>query len=700
MGPSRRDLLRTTGLATTVGLAGCVGASLLDGGSEPPGYLDWLASPGRLVDPGEYRVGIVRPAATPNARTRLAPFLPEIPVPSIDPLQSERLIVSQGVTVLTTDVERSAVVNAYQDAGYRYQRGIGEFWILDDGDSDTPVIAAGTETLLVARPTARESAVGVVETLLHAYDTDDHWIQSDPGLQSFTEALGTPSALVISLVSWEQTVPQRGQFAGVRAYAISHDFTQPQRSYTLLFADPGAVPTAAVSSWIDSAVADVEEPRLEAEGSIVTVSGRPTDTERVRTTLPAADRLWSGLGADSRQTASLPDGNPPRGPVRERWLFVPEDGLDSRDSVEDNSPRDTPLFHVGAMLFNPPAVDDGTLFVIGEDCYALDTRDGRLQWEAGLESAGGTPVLDGQRVYCTAEVDAAQAVVALNVASGTRTWDWHPPVGPVSTLVSNGEYLLVGTSDHDLSEAIQKPPPADGPYGIFALSDGTEVWRATGNKVDSMAAVGETVVTAGGQAGAIVTARDSTDGTRLWQRELESPILPTVSIGDGLVIVTGRGGIVGLSLSDGSMQWRVDPERTTSFTRPALVDGMAYVGSARPSSEIRPDESGGTMRALDLEDGTELFRIEQTRRVTARPVVAGDAVFGVSGGGAVARFDRDLTRTWTLYTSGRLGAPVVSGGSIYLPTDLGPLAALGTDWLPGPTSRLIATRRSRDDDQF
>jgi hypothetical protein len=700
MGPSRRDLLRATGLATTVGLAGCVGASFLDGGSEPPRYLDWLASPGRLVAPGEYRVGIVRPAATPNAGTRLAPFLPEIQVPSIDPADSEQLVVSQGVTVLTTDVDRSTVVSAYQDAGYSYERGIGEFWILDDGDSDTPVIAAGAEAVLVARPTARESAVGVVETLLHAYDSADHWTRSDPSLRAFTESIGNSSALVFSLASWEQTVPRRGQFAGIRAHAISHDFSEPQRSYAFLFADSGDLPTAAVSSWVDTAVSDLEDPRLETEAPVVTVTGSPVDSERVRTNLPTADQRWSGLGADSRRSATLPDGNPPRGPVRERWLFVPEDERVPPSSAEGDSPRDTPLSENGQLRFNPPAVDDGTVFVTGGDCYALDARDGRLLWEAGLGKAGGTPVLDGQRVYCTAAVEGAQAVVALDAASGSTEWTWHPPTGPVSTVVQNGDYLFVATSSPNLSDGVEENTSTIGPHGIFALEGGTEVWRQTGSAVDSIAIAGKTVVAAGGQTAATVTAREISDGTQLWQRELDVPLWPRVSVADGRVVVTGREDIVGLSLADGTTQWRVNPDRTMTFTRAALVDGLAYVGAARPPSQIREQENGGTLRALDLAEGGERFRIGQTRRVTARPVVAGDGVFVVSGGGALARFDRDLTRAWTLYMSGGLGAPVVSGGSVYVPTALGPLGALGTEWLPGPASRFIATRQTRGDDRL
>jgi hypothetical protein len=692
MSPSRRDLLRAAGLAATGSLAGCVDGIVPGGSGGPPAYLGWLARPGRLVDPREYRVGVLRPAATADAATRFAPFLPTLSVPPIDPAAAERVIVGAGATVLTTDIEQSTIVDAYRDAGYRYERGIEEFWILEDGQRETPTVAVGPETLVVATATATESAPGVVDTLLYGHHSDDRWTAAEPALEAFSTRLGEPPALVLDLAPSATTVPRRGEFARLRARAISHQFDPPERTYALLFEEAETTPTAAVRTWAEASLTDLEDPTVETDGAVVTVRGRPTNPEWVETTLPAADHIWSGIGADSRRSATRPAGRATRGPVRERWTFLP-DGAESPPGTDTNGPRSPRQDRDTALPFASPAVGNERVYVTANDCYAVDRRDGSLRWQAGLDGAAGTPVLSGETVYVIGSVDGAAAVVALEAATGETEWVWHPPTGPISDLVVDGDQLFVGTTSPYLASEETQPTDTDlEPVGVFAVSDGTEVWRSTETPGASLAVADGTLVASGGGTTTRVSALDVAAGRREWQRDVTGLAFPTVAIGGERVVVTGDRSVAGLGLDDGRERWQVSPAYETTFTRTAVTDKVAYVGDRRPPRLIRPEEDGGGLRAIDLEDGTERYKTGFTRRVTARPALVGDALYVVAGGGALMRFTTDLKRTWTLYTAGRLGPPAVVGGTVYLPTAMGPLAAFGTDWLPGPSSRLIRAR--------
>lgn len=693
MSPSRRDLLRAAGLAATGSLAGCVDGIVPGGGGGPPPYLGWLARPGRLVDPQEYRVGVLRPAATADAATRFAPFLPTLSVPPVDPAASERVIVGGGATVLTTDVEQSSIIDAYRDEGYRYERGIEEFWILEDGDGETPTVAVGPDTLVVATATATESAPGVVDTLLYGRQSDDRWTAAEPALEAFATRLGEPPALVLDLAPSTTMAPRRGQFARLRARAIIHRFDPPERTYALLFEAGDATPPAAVRTWAETALTDLQDASIETDGAVVTVTGQPTNPEWIETTLPAADRIWSGIGADPRRRATLPAGRATRTPVRERWTFLPE-GVDSPPGTDLQGPQSPRQDRDSALPFASPTIGNEQVYTTADDCYAIDRRDGSLRWQAGLDGAAGTPVLAGERVYTIGAVDGAAAVVALDAATGETAWVWHPPTGPISTIATDGDRLFVGTTSPYLAGGETQPTDTDlAPVGVFAVSDGTEVWRSTETPGAALAVADDTLVASGGGTTARVSGLDVDTGRQRWERDVTGLTFPTVAVGGNRVVVAGEGSVAGLGLGDGRERWRVTPASETTFTRAAVTDEVAYVGDGRPPRLIRPEEDGGRLRAIDLEDGTERHKTGFTRRVTARPALVGDALYVVAGGGALMRFTTDLERTWTLYTAGRLGPPAVAGGTVYLPTAMGPLAAFGTDWLPGPTTRLIRARR-------
>ncbi|MFB6111181.1 MAG: PQQ-binding-like beta-propeller repeat protein [Halobacteriaceae archaeon] len=708
MQPSRRTVLRAAGVAGAGALAGCVGQFVPGGTDRPPAYLQWLVRPGRIVAPGEYRIAVIRPSAVANPARRFGPLVPSLPAMPLEFAAAERLIVGGGAVIVTGEFTQAAVVEAYRNAGYTYRRGVGPFWILDDGDRTTPIVAGADGTLVAAWPTSRETAGGVIDTLIYGYRADEGWLDSRPALTSFARTVGTPPAVVVDLGAQSGGVPQ-GAFEGVRARAITHAFDPPRREYAFLFDrgshDTGTLPTEAVEVWADSATA-FEDPTVTTDGATVTVGGRPPDVEYVATTVPAAASVWNGHAADARRSASLPLGNTPSTPVRARWLFTPGDRETRGD--DDSTPR-SPFEGAhessgtsGSEAVGLPAVTERRLYVTADDCYALDPRDGSITWRANLAYAAGTPVLDQnrRRVYVngTPRVESPHGVHALDAATGALDWSFTVPQGPVATMVPTSEHLFVGTESPHLSHPINDDEPsATGPVGLFAvrLDDGTEAWRRASTEtrgITALAALEEGVIAVLAGTKGVVTAYNA-DGSVRWRQRLPEVDPDAVALTEATAVVSGANGVVALALADGSVRWRHTPPRTMRVTGIALAGDRAYVGAARPPYEIQPEEDGGSVRALRLDDGATVWRTGLVRRVTARPAVVGDRVYGTAGGGALVAFDRSSgTRTWTLYLAGSVGPVVAAGGSLYAPSATTALAAFGTAWQPGTQLRVVSQR--------
>lgn len=692
MESSRRALLRTAGLGGAIAVAGCLDRVLPGTDAGPPAYLTWLSRPGRLVSTDAYRVAILRPREFPEAERRLRPFLPDIPVPSVDPTAVDRLLVGAGATVCTGVPSQQTIVEEYRDHGYEYQRGIGDFWVLSDGKDETPLVAAADNQLILAWPTPSASPDAVIDTLVYGSPAETGWISDRPEFQDFTTQLGTPPAVALDFrLDSGPTAPRRGHFTGAQIRAVTTDPGGPRRTYAALFMG-GTPAESTIQAWVDAALTDLSTAEITTDGAIVTVEGSLPESWGVRTRFPAADRRWNGRDADAMSDASLPDGAPPRNPIRERWrLERPDAGRTSA----------------------PPAVKDGVVFATADDCYALDARDGHILWRAGLEDAAGTPVLAGGFVIVPGVVDGAGAIVALDPSTGAQEWVSRPPHGPIDALVGHGTRVYLGTSQRstpspiDIDDGSDTANAADpdvwpsGDPGVVALeaTTGEREWRWP-NSASHLAVTANTVVCGDAKYQddeSSLAALNPSTGRANWTNTYCAPLsdlaIATGQGDPGPILVATSNAVIGVESTEGEYRWSYHPGESLRIVGMAIAEGEPYVASTRSTGAIPEGADPGQLTRLDGAEGEVYWRQGTRRRPRHRPVVVGDEVFLVEAAGALTSYARsDGTGGWAVYTAGDLGLPAIVGESVYLHTDAIGLAALGRAWRPAPRRRFIRSQ--------
>ncbi|MDZ4762746.1 MAG: PQQ-binding-like beta-propeller repeat protein [Alphaproteobacteria bacterium] len=187
-----------------------------------------------------------------------------------------------------------------------------------------------------------------------------------------------------------------------------------------------------------------------------------------------------------------------------------------------------------------------------------------------------------------------------------------------------------------------------------------------------------------------VSAFDTTSGARVWSRELEGQFKrDTFSVGGGLAVAgdkllvgSGFGYVVALSVSDGAEVWRRPTESPVSGS-PAVVGNRAYVTS-----------TNNELYALNVETG-EIIWTDQAIAESARilsapsPAVSDELLVApYSSGELIAYVPANGRRLWTdtLTTVGRFtplsaindiaGRPVIQDNVVYAASHSGVLTAI------------------------
>jgi outer membrane protein assembly factor BamB len=206
------------------------------------------------------------------------------------------------------------------------------------------------------------------------------------------------------------------------------------------------------------------------------------------------------------------------------------------------------------------ATDDNAL-------YALRVNNGSMLWHTGIDgSVDELPVVANGIVYASSFVGqhGPAYLYALRASDGTVLWRY-----------SGNSYIYSPTVDDGLVFV------ASQDEGITALraSDGTQLWHfATvqgpdspiSSVVNGMLYVSATV---DGQSGGVIALRAS-DGGVLW-RYSASNFVDTLMVSDGVIYITSHGMIAALRAGDGHQLWSrvID---TTFYQSLQLVDGVIY----------------------------------------------------------------------------------------------------------------------------
>ncbi|QLG11782.1 PQQ-binding-like beta-propeller repeat protein [Deinococcus sp. D7000] len=172
-------------------------------------------------------------------------------------------------------------------------------------------------------------------------------------------------------------------------------------------------------------------------------------------------------------------------------------------------------------------------------------------------------------------------------------------------------------------------------------------------------------------------ALDARSGSPLWKVEVGTvhgtpALLPGTSGEATLVVATWEGEVHALALSAASGRvtlaeedanlWTYDLEDEV-WASPAVT--MTGTGNAGLAILAGWD---GTVRALRLHDGEDVWAHRMSGRVTASPVISAGLVFLASESGQLCALDvRDGTVRWTRQeTTGVQATPLAAGGALYV----------------------------------
>lgn len=346
-------------------------------------------------------------------------------------------------------------------------------------------------------------------------------------------------------------------------------------------------------------------------------------------------------------------------------------------------------FQAGAPVWAPLSASAGLVFVAGDDgvLHALSERTGRERWRfraGGRLRARPEPVASS--IYLHADdgmlyrLDAGSGKVRWKVrverdsivripidqpgsrydftASGVVVWG-----GTVYVGTHDGRLLALSPEDgHRIWEAevggpvIASPALAEGRVFVGSMDGRLSAWDAgVGERLwsfDTGAPVTATPVSdgrivLGSSRSYDLHALDAVTGQPVWNRYVWfSWIESTPALVDGVAYVgsSDASRVFALELRSGRSRWQADVHGI-SWTMPAVTLDRVYV-AVRHSPSIAPHE--GSLMALDRETGAVLWRVPNDlpagaihRGFASSPVVSHGRVFVAGLDGVVRAFLED-----------------------------------------------------------
>jgi outer membrane protein assembly factor BamB len=329
----------------------------------------------------------------------------------------------------------------------------------------------------------------------------------------------------------------------------------------------------------------------------------------------------------------------------------PAGGATGQWSFASGRPTTGNLLVFGAMAPSP-VVGGGTVYAGSTDgaLYAIDAVDGAELWRLRAGAFSSATLQDG-RLYVGGE-----DLLAVDPADGSILWrveNSQHVVGP-PRVVDGTVYAVTST------------PPGGAVYAVDA-DDGSRSWidREREGVVRPPAVVDGTVYVSGSD----VVALSAADGHTRWT--YESGMTPTApAVADGTLYVGGadeskdEGGVTALDPSDGSVRWQ-QPTPGPVFASPVPTDGAVYAAGGVSTDGTL---TAGFLAALAADDGSPSGRVGRGSPITYPPTVADGTVYAVDGENHVVAVDAgEWTTRWTLRVDDDLrGPPVVTDGRLFV----------------------------------
>ncbi|MDZ4717524.1 MAG: PQQ-binding-like beta-propeller repeat protein [Roseiflexaceae bacterium] len=313
---------------------------------------------------------------------------------------------------------------------------------------------------------------------------------------------------------------------------------------------------------------------------------------------------------------------------------------------------------------SPPVITRGMLLTeTSKNLRAFDLATGQQRWVFSEVGSYISPAVAGERVFIRAEADNKGQLYALNLRTGQKLWSFTPR--RISSSVNNyyGGHL---TSPVIISDVVFVGAGKEV-YALDAATGATRWEFAAQDYITSSPAI------ANGQIYIsdfrYVYAIDQQKGTLRWSFPIETAFsFSSVAADKTLLIASGKK-LIALDSATGMQRWQLEIAGQSLI--PAGADATrAYVKSTE------------TLIALDLATGKELWRFHDLNYVSL-PVLSGQHVYVVSGAGVdtvISALDvENGTSIWKQPVQKLANtAPVIAGGAIYVRTNDGRILAFSS----------------------
>lgn len=283
-------------------------------------------------------------------------------------------------------------------------------------------------------------------------------------------------------------------------------------------------------------------------------------------------------------------------------------------------------------FYAAPVFHDGVIYTVSRDgeVFAVDTglRDlegdpellsGRVIWHRKMKKGIFTGAVLTGRVLLVTPLDGVYAFDAFNGPErriGETLWGL-PVNGTLSTPVVNSGMLFIGSEEKKLLAFS---------FGGDSLK---KLWECDLGGIcrSKICASDKSSRVAAGTIDGYICAVDRVSGALLWKFETKAPVLSSAVTGDvngEEVLLFGADNGLFYALDSGGLKLWEFRAGGKIRTEALVHDGRVYFGS-----------EDGSLHALDLESGREVFAVSCAGSIYGKPVIRGGLLYFGSTDGSI-----------------------------------------------------------------
>lgn len=244
---------------------------------------------------------------------------------------------------------------------------------------------------------------------------------------------------------------------------------------------------------------------------------------------------------------------------------------------------------------NTPIVENGTVYACSQIIHsttnwedvvcAFDESNGTIKWKTDLGcDIRSSPAFHDNVLFIGTGVDHYVSwlggLIAVDAQNGSILWRYYPGDGRQWTTVKTSPAVANGKVYFGIM---------NGTLLCVSEGNGTEIWRCTGNYLQSSPTIYEGkvyITSSSGHQPVAISALDMETGRYLWNYSvrdiLNNPTIERISspaIANGILYVGSIDGyFYALNATDGTLIWDYNI-KTPMESSPAVSDGLVYIGT-------------------------------------------------------------------------------------------------------------------------